>query len=117
MRNHSASCCPTSIHVIEPVVASHPISAAYHWCYSGSKPLQCSGYHCILCVPLNLLISRDRSRQTEAATAVWCGVEPVVRGVAPVLRGLQRASTGGGWLALALHGHTPTGGAAALRIR
>ena len=81
MRNRSASCCPTSIHGIEPVVAGHPISAAYHWHNTGSKPLQCSGYNCRLSVPLDVLMSRDRSRQTEAATAVSsqhrAGLEPV----------------------------------------
>ena len=116
MRNRQASCCPTSIHGIEPVVASHPISAAYHWWCAGLKPLQCSGYYRCLSVLSNVLISRHRSRETETATAVWCGVEPVVRGVAPVLRGLQRASTGGGRVALRYTG-TPTGGPATLRIR
>ena len=119
MRNRSASCCPTSIHGIEPVVASHPISAAYHWCYTGSKPLQCSGYHRCLSVPLDVLISRDRSRQIETATAVWVGVEPVPAGCVRRSAGVARVTTGEHWLALgctgasqAHTGATPYGGTA-----
>ena len=113
MRNRSASCCPTSIHGIEPVVAGHPISAAYHWCYAGSKPLQCSGYHRCLSVPLNVLISRNRSRQTEAATAVWVGVEPVPAGCVRRSAGVARVTTGEHWRGLARAGATrayPHGG-------
>ncbi len=69
MRNRQASCCPTSIHGIEPIGAAQPISDAYSWWYAGSKPLQCSGYNCRLTVPLNVLMSRHRSREIEAASA------------------------------------------------
>jgi len=58
MRNRQASCCPTSIHGIEPVVAGHPISAAYHWWLTGLKPLQCSGYQQCLSLSFVLLIER-----------------------------------------------------------
>ena len=53
-----------------------------------------------------------------------CGCEPALAGVARVTTGEHwrftgghRGTTGGGWLALALHGGTPTGVAAAWRIR
>ena len=70
MRNRSASCCLPTIQPQRRFGAAQPISAAYHWWCAGLKPLQCSGYNCRLSVPLDVLISRDRSRQIDTAAAV-----------------------------------------------
>ena len=70
MRNRPASCCLPTIQPQRRFGAAQPISAAYRWWYAGLKPLQRSSYNCRLSVPLDVLMSRDRSRQTEAATAV-----------------------------------------------
>ena len=69
MRNRPASCCLPTIQPQRRFGAAQPISTAYHWWYAGSKPLQCSGYNCRLSVPLDVLMSRDRSREIEAASA------------------------------------------------
>ena len=62
---------------------------------------------------------RHRSRQTEAATAVWVSVEPVSAGCARRSAGVARVTTGEHWLALgctgasqAHTGATPYGGTA-----
>ena len=69
MRNRPASCCVAILQPQAAFGAAQPISAAYHWWYAGLEPLQCSGYNRCLSVPLNVLISRDRSRQIDAAPA------------------------------------------------
>ena len=86
---------------------------------TGSKPLQCNGYQRCLSLPSNVLMCRHRSRQTEAATAVWVGVEPVPAGCARRSAGVARVTTGEHWLALgctgasqAHTGATPYGGTA-----
>ena len=96
------------------------VDTSEYWHNTGSNPLQCSGYHRCLSVPSNVLMNRDRSRQTEAATAVWVGAEPVSAGCVRRSAGVARVTTGEHWRGRARtapHGHTPLGVAAALRIR
>ena len=81
MRNRPASCCVAILQPQAAFGAAQPISDAYHWWYAGSKPLRCSGYNCRLTVSSNVLMNRHRSREIETATAVWVGVEPVLRSV------------------------------------
>ena len=101
MRNRQASCCLPTIQPQRRFGAAQPISDAYNWWRTGLEPLQCSGYNCCLSIPLDVLISRDRSRQIDTAPASLSQLNTVesrlyaaVRPFSPALRGLLRASTG-----------------------